>query len=76
MMNPSIDSLIEKYDSKYTIAVATAKQARQLVDGAKEVVDVKTKKPVSIALFELDAQKLTYTGIKPKKMTEVQYAQG
>lgn len=76
MMNPSIDSLIEKYDSKYTIAVATAKRARQLVDGAKEVVDVKTKKPVSIALFELDAQKINIYRDKTKKMTEVQYAQG
>lgn len=67
MMNPSIDSLIEKYDSKYTIAVATAKRARQLVDGAKEAVDVKTKKPVSIALFELDAQKINIYRDKTKK---------
>ena len=58
MMYPSIDSLTEKYDSKYTIAVAAAKRARQLVEGAKELVDVKTKKPVSLALFELDAQKI------------------
>jgi len=28
------------------------------VEGAKELVDVKTKKPVSLALFELDAQKI------------------
>ncbi|MGI5857860.1 MAG: DNA-directed RNA polymerase subunit omega [Tepidanaerobacteraceae bacterium] len=58
MMYPSIDSLTDKYDSKYTIAVAVAKRARQLVEGAKELVDVKTKKPVSIALFELDAEKI------------------
>ena len=58
MMYPSVDSLTEKYDSKYTIAVAAAKRARQLVEGAKELVDVKTKKPVSLALFELDAQKI------------------
>ena len=43
MMYPSIDSLTGKYDSKYTIAVASAKRARQLVEGAKELVDVKTK---------------------------------
>ncbi|HHY71600.1 MAG TPA: DNA-directed RNA polymerase subunit omega [Thermoanaerobacterales bacterium] len=58
MMYPSIDSLTGKYDSKYTIAVASAKRARQLVEGAKELVDVKTKKPVSVALFELDAEKI------------------
>ncbi|MGI6425123.1 MAG: DNA-directed RNA polymerase subunit omega [Tepidanaerobacteraceae bacterium] len=58
MMYPSIDSLTTKYDSKYTIAVASAKRARQLVEGAKALVEVKTKKPVSIALFELDAQQI------------------
>lgn len=58
MMYPSIDSLIKKYDSKYTIAVAAAKRARQLVEGAKELVNEKTNKPVSLALFELDAEKI------------------
>ncbi|WP_422448233.1 DNA-directed RNA polymerase subunit omega [Thermoanaerobacterium sp. DL9XJH110] len=58
MMYPSIDSLTSKYDSKYTIAVAAAKRARQLVEGEPKLVDVKTTKPVSIALFELDAGKI------------------
>jgi len=66
-MQPSIDSLIEKYDSKYTLAVAAAKRARQLVDGAKAMVDVKTKKPVSLALFELDAQKIAIYRDKTRK---------
>jgi len=68
MMYPSIDSLSNKYDSRYTIAVAAAKRARQLVEGAQKLVDVKTTKPVSIALFELDAEKIkiekTKIGIK------------
>lgn len=68
MMYPSIDSLSSKYDSKYIIAVAAAKRARQLVEGAQKLVDVKTTKPVSIALFELDAGKIKIempkTGIK------------
>ncbi|MDD4568952.1 MAG: DNA-directed RNA polymerase subunit omega [Tepidanaerobacteraceae bacterium] len=64
MMYPSIDSLTNKYDSKYTIAVAAAKRARQLVEGAKELVEVKTKKPVSIALFELDAEKVDVERVK------------
>lgn len=64
MICPSIDSLTNKYDSKYTIAVAAAKRARQLVEGAKELVEVKTKKPVSIALFELDAEKVDVERVK------------
>ena len=64
MMYPSIDSLTRKYDSKYTIAVASAKRARQLVGGAKALIEVKTKKPVSIALFELDAQQIDIERVK------------
>ena len=67
MMYPSIDSLIKKYDSKYTIAVAAAKRARQLVEGAKELVNEKTNKPVSLALFELDAGKIEVEQPKSRK---------
>ncbi|KYO66746.1 MULTISPECIES: DNA-directed RNA polymerase subunit omega [Thermovenabulum] len=66
MMYPSIDSLTAKFDSKYTIVVAAAKRARQLVEGAPKLVDVKTTKPVSIALFELDAGKIKVERIKTK----------
>ena len=70
MMYPSIDSLTSKYESKYTIAVAAAKRARRLVGGAKGLVDVKTKKPVSVALFELDTEKIF---IEPVKSTVEQW---
>ncbi|KXG75554.1 DNA-directed RNA polymerase subunit omega [Fervidicola ferrireducens] len=58
MMYPSIDSLTSKYESKYALVVAAAKRARQLVEGSPKLVDVKTTKPVSIALFELDSGKI------------------
>ncbi|TYP60002.1 DNA-directed RNA polymerase subunit omega [Thermosediminibacter litoriperuensis] len=58
MMYPSIDSLTNKYESKYALVVAAAKRARQLVEGSPKLVDVKTTKPVSMALFELDAGKI------------------
>lgn len=64
MMYPSIDSLLRKYDSKYTLAVATSKRSRQIVEGSKPLVDVKTKKPVSIALFELDAELIEVEKVK------------
>lgn len=64
MMYPSIDSLLEKYDSKYTLAVAAAKRARRIVEGSKALVEVKTKKPVSIALFELNAEQIEIEKVK------------
>lgn len=68
MLYPSLDSMIKYVDSKYTLVVAAAKRARQLVDGDEKMVDVKTNKPVSIALFEINEGKISYertkTGIK------------
>ena len=64
MMYPSIDSLLEKHDSKYTLAVAAAKRARQIVEGSKPLVEVKTNKPVSIALFELNADQIEIERVK------------
>lgn len=58
MMNLSLDNLLEKHYSRYTLAVATAKRARQLVDGSEKLVDVETNKPVSIALYELNEGKI------------------
>lgn len=67
-MRPSIDELLPKVDSKYSMVVAAAKRARQLVEGAPETVKSKSTKPVSIALEELAQGKLTYqrtrSGIK------------
>jgi len=35
MVEPTIDNLMEKVDSKYSLVVAAAKRARELVDGAE-----------------------------------------
>lgn len=58
---PTYDSLLKKVDSKYTIVVAAAKRARQLMEGDKGSTLFKGKKPVSIALQELDEGRLRYT---------------
>lgn len=58
MINPSLDSLLEKVDSKYTLVVASAKRARQLMDGQPALTNSRSKKPVTIALEEIDACKI------------------
>lgn len=67
-MKPSLDVLMDKVDSKYTMVVAAAKRARQLTDGAPPAVESKSKKPVTIALEELADGHLHYertrSGIK------------
>lgn len=69
MNQPSLDLIRQKADSRYTLVVAAAKRARQLLDGAIPLVEAgPNDKPVSIALRELAEDKLrferTKTGIK------------
>lgn len=54
MLYPSIDELIKKVDSKYSLVVAVSRRARQLCEGkTTELKNVKSCKQVSIALEEI-----------------------
>lgn len=64
MIEPGISSLLEKVDSRYTLVVATAKRARQLTDGAHKLTDCQSDKPVTIAINEIDENKITYIRTK------------
>ncbi|WP_130806829.1 DNA-directed RNA polymerase subunit omega [Senegalia massiliensis] len=61
MLYPSVNDILEKVDSRYTLVLLVSKRARQLVDGNKPYIDITTNKPVSIALHELAEDKITYT---------------
>lgn len=61
MVDPSIDKLAEKVDSKYTLVILAAKRAREITvptENAKE-------KEVSAAFKEIYSDKITYE--RPKK---------
>lgn len=64
MIEPSINSLLEKVDSRYTLVVASAKRARQLVEGAHKLTKCNSEKPVTIAINEIDEDKITYIRTK------------
>lgn len=62
MLYPSIDALLQKIDSKYSLVSVAAKRAREMQ--VKD--DCQIEKPVSYktvgrALEEIYAEKLTYT---------------
>ena len=61
MLYPSINELLEKVDSRYTLVLLASKRARQLVEGDKAFFDTKSKKVVSIAVQEIVEGKVTYT---------------
>ncbi|HEU4963627.1 MAG TPA: DNA-directed RNA polymerase subunit omega [Bacilli bacterium] len=64
MIYPSIDKLMEKADSKYTLVVAASKRARRIQDGAEKFVEVPTNKNVTVALNEIDQDKVTFVRTK------------
>lgn len=47
--------------SRYSIVMATSKRARQIIAGDEELVDGKGKKPLSIAVEELNQGKVRIT---------------
>ena len=62
MLYPPINELLDKVDSRYTLVVAAAKRARQLIDGADPKIDNPySKKPVSIATQEIYEGEVLYT---------------
>ena len=64
MIHPSLDRLVDKVDSKYTLVVLAAKRARQLMDGDALLVTCKSNKPVTMALEEIAQAKITYERTK------------
>ena len=78
MIEPSIDDLMDKVDSKYTLVILAAKRAReinsyysQLGEGRGEFVPplVETgglrNKPLSIAMEEIADDKVTFERSEP-----------
>ncbi len=70
MLRPSYSDLLEKINqgaegedvvgSRYTIVIAVAKRARQLIDHAEPLTkNIKVDKPVSIAVHELYEGKIS-----------------
>jgi len=64
MIHPSLDVLVTKVDSKYTLVVLAAKRARELMDGSVPMVDSKSNKQVTIALEEVAQDKISYERTK------------
>lgn len=72
MLNPSIDSLMEKINSKYTLVTISARRARQLRDEPETQSpnhDVISPNFVGQALEEIDHRELTYKKSSLKEET-------
>lgn len=61
MTNPTVDSLLNHAECRYTLVVKTAKRARELVGGDAPLITTKETKPVSIAIEEIDRGLIDHT---------------
>jgi DNA-directed RNA polymerase subunit omega len=68
MIYPALSSLLEKVDSKYTLVVAVSKRARQLVDGDPRLIGIDSNKPVTIAINEINDNRIVYERNNPENI--------
>ena len=64
MIYPSIDDLLKKVDSKYTLVIAASKRARQLRDGSRPTSQISSNKEVTVALKEIAKGNIVYERTK------------
>lgn len=62
LVYPKMEKLLPKAENRYTLAILVAKRARQLVDGARPLVDSDSPNLVTVACEELAADK--FRGVK------------
>lgn len=67
MIEPPINELMEKVDSRYTLVILAAKRAREIADEQNDpdkefakLVDCKSNKPVTIATHEIAKGMVSY----------------
>lgn len=60
MVEPSLDVLMRKVDSKYALVVTAAKRARQLMASDGKDGESSNEKPVTVALEEIARDRIHY----------------
>lgn len=59
LIQPSLERLLEKVDSKFSLISMVSKRVRQLNTGWEALVDTKGMKPVTVALEEIVEGKIS-----------------
>lgn len=58
MLYPSIKTLLDATDSRYSLVIAVSKRARQIAKKAEETGEILKDKPVKIAINEIAQKKI------------------
>ena len=68
MINPSVMDLLNKVDDRYSLVIITSKRARQLIEGREPLIVTKSKKPLTIAINEVNEGEVTYEDLATKEV--------
>ena len=60
MINPSVIQLLEKVDNRYSLVIVTSRRARQIIDGNQPLTSNSSKKPLTIAINEVNEGLISY----------------
>ncbi len=85
LMDPHMEGLLDEVDSKFTLVTLAARRAReineyynQLGEGLGRIVPPQvtsvSRKPLSIALEEIDAAKITFERVDPAELEAAEAA--
>jgi DNA-directed RNA polymerase subunit omega len=64
MIEPSISSLLEKAEDRYSLCIIAGKRARQLISGANKLTACSSKNAVTVAVNEINENKIAYKRTK------------
>ena len=60
MINPSIVDLLKKVEDRYSLVIVTSRRARQIIDGSQVLTNNPSKKPLTIAVNEVNEGAISY----------------
>jgi len=64
LIYPSADTIEDKVKSRYSLVVLSAKRAKQIKEGAPVLIETTSTNPLTIALEEIAAGKVTATEVE------------
>lgn len=60
MINPSVVDLLKKVEDRYSLVIVTSRRARQIIDGNQPLTSNSSKKPLTIAINEVNEGLISY----------------
>ena len=60
MINPSVVDLLKKVEDRYSLVIVTSRRAREIIDGNEPLTLNPSKKPLTIAINEVNEGLVSY----------------